>query len=61
MFTIKQTITTLKLDGNKINDEGVQYIANALQYNTVRLTVALSLSFLYLSLNTDSLHSGSYM
>lgn len=39
---MKQTITMLKLDSNKIADQGVQYIANALQKNTTLTTLDLS-------------------
>jgi hypothetical protein len=31
-----QAITVVDLQGNRIDDEGVKYLANALQYNRVK-------------------------
>jgi len=45
-------MTTLELGSNQITDRGIEYIANALQYNSVRLILSLSVHLL--SLNTDS-------
>jgi len=54
-----QTLTTLDLSGNKIGDQGAQYLAEALRHNTVRsslLHVFIIISFLSLSYR-HSLHS----
>jgi Ran GTPase-activating protein (RanGAP) involved in mRNA processing and transport len=45
-----QTLTTLEISSNRIGDKGIQYLADALENNTVSLVVRSSLSFLCRSL-----------
>jgi hypothetical protein len=49
-----QTLTTLNLRSNHINDEGGQHLAQALQNNTVRDVFFFSISYSPLSFNTDT-------
>jgi len=54
-----QTLTTLHLNGNRIGNQGAQYLGEALRHNTVRsllLHVFIIISFLSLSYR-HSLHS----
>jgi hypothetical protein len=54
-----QTLTTLNLGWNKIGGEGVQFLANALQTNTVREPLYSSITRAPSSLNTDTHNVGS--
>jgi len=49
-----QTLTTLNLTFNRIGDEGAQFLANALQTNTVRELLYSSITGSPSSFNTDT-------
>jgi hypothetical protein len=44
---------------NNISVQGVQYLANALETNTVRESLFLSITYLSLSIETDTYHAKS--
>jgi hypothetical protein len=48
-----QAITVVDLQGNRIDDEGVKHLANALQYNRVKRIPYLFIVCLISSLNID--------
>ncbi len=54
-----QTLTALYLQRNGIDAEGVQYLAEALQNNTVRRIFFSSALYLPLFYNTDAYHAQS--
>lgn len=50
----RQTLTTLDLERNSISSEGVQYLANALENNTVILIFVPVISYESVLFVTDS-------
>ncbi len=49
-----QTLTVLNLQRNEIGDQGAQYLANALQTNTVTQLLYSFITYSQSSLNTDT-------
>jgi len=56
-----QTLTMLDLEGNEIGDEGVQYLGNALQANTVKEVLYSSIRNSPSSFNTDTDNAWSWI
>ncbi len=56
-----QTLTTLNLTLNKIGDEGAEFLANALQTNTVRELFYSSITRSPSSFTTDTHNVESYI
>ena len=59
MYGSIQTLITLDLAGNEIHDLGAQYLAHALEQNTVRLVLYPYCSYKYVWCDTDTYHIGS--
>jgi hypothetical protein len=50
----------LTLETNKIFDDGAQHLAEALQYNTVRLVLDSPVLYTPVSFNTDTYNTESH-